>query len=75
MKIVIEKPFPRAEEIKKYYEDQNKLTSPFFFIPLDHTFKELTTWFKGTNYIVGRGAHHIWLKHKNNIDERLMIIT
>ena len=42
MKIVIEKAFPRSEEIKTYYESLDKKAGPLSFIALDRAFQELT---------------------------------
>jgi hypothetical protein len=68
MKVSIERPFPRSEEIKAYYEAGEGSNNS-----LDRVFGELKSWFNIRTTKIGKGGHHVWVHDSE--DNRILIIS
>lgn len=68
MKVRIEKPFPRSEEIKAYYETGEGSNNS-----LERVMGELRSWFNICTTKIGNGGHHVWVHDSE--DNRILIVT
>lgn len=66
-KVTIEQRFPRCEEVKSYYDTHQDLMT------LESIHRELSSWFKDSEMICGRGGRHVWLSSAET-KRRYMII-